>query len=200
MYYVSRLQTGITLTFHLSSFILTVAVMSFHVDKIIKKSYGFQSLDKNQLCILSCGLIAFTFFTAAIVATVMNMTYVLLIGSYLVLDSVSFMLLCITYYKQREKMERFVEYTLNLNRSEGLLLTEQNAMDLCRLQAGNAEFRGMVQTGRYRQQLETIRIAEYYHLQKWCAELERLKQAEGPELKLHRIDVLIKEIEERAQI
>lgn len=33
-----------------------------------------------------------------------------------------------------------------------------------------------------------------------CAELERLKQAEGPEIKAQRIDVLIKEMEERAQV
>ncbi|CAD5233553.1 unnamed protein product [Bursaphelenchus xylophilus] len=200
MYIVSTMHTGLTLTFHMTSFILTVLVLAFHVDKILKKSYGFQSLEKNQLCILTCGLIALLLFIGAIVATIMNMTYVLVIGSYLVLDSVAFMLLCITYYKQREKMEKFVEFTLTMNRAEGLVLTEQHALDLCRLQAGEAEFKAMVQTGRYRQQLETIRIAEYYHLQKWCAELERLKQAEGPDLKLQRIDHLIKEMEERANV
>lgn len=66
-------------------------------------------------------------------------------------------------------MEEFVETILNANRAEGLPLTEQQAIDLYKMQAGDQEFKLFVKQKGFWNYFENMRVAEFYYLQKWRA-------------------------------
>ncbi|KAI6184888.1 hypothetical protein M3Y97_00645100 [Aphelenchoides bicaudatus] len=150
-------------------------------------SYGYQKMENNHLAIIIAAIGTIILFLTATVATMLNMRYVLSIGAFLVIDAVGSLLMCVTLYKQREKMETFVETILSANRAEGM-------------QAGDQEFKQFVRQGRFYSYFENMRIAEYYYLQKWCAELERLRRSETDSKFGIRIDTILKEMQERAQI
>ncbi|KAI6221721.1 hypothetical protein M3Y95_00991900 [Aphelenchoides besseyi] len=185
--------------FQLVTIMSTAAVCAYHTEKALKRSYGFQKMENNHLAILIAGFTTFVLFIVASIVTIVYMRFVLCVGALLFILAVNSLLICVTLYKQREKMEDFVNIVLSLNRAEGLSLSEQNALDLCQLHTGNAEFRHFAQQRRYCPHVEGLRMAEYYYLQKWCAELERLKMSNA-EGKCPQIDVIIREMRDRSQI